>query len=384
MRILSTQDRSVFSRWWWSVDRPLLVAMLALAVLGIGLVTSAGPAVAVRIGATPMHFIIRHLIFLVPSLGVMFFCSLLSSKQIWRLATFVGVAGLIGVFLSLFVGTEIKGATRWVSILGFSIQPSEFIKPCFIIFAGWLLARQKTTEDFPGLWIAFALYVSVIGLLMSQPDFGMSFVVTATFFMMIFLAGCPLRYIVLMAITGVCFLVAVYFTFDHVHSRIDRFLDPASGDTYQVDQSLEAFANGGLFGTGPGGGQVKMQLPDAHSDFIFSVAAEELGLIFTLMLIGIYAFIVLRGFIRLRAGNSVFAMLAGGGLLSMLGLQAFIHMGSATEILPAKGMTLPFVSYGGSSLIAVGMTMGLILALTKGQGTKRHDFRWKPAAASEF
>jgi len=384
MRILSTEDRSVISRWWWSVDRPLLVAMLALAVLGIGLVTSAGPAVAVRIGAAPTHFIVRHLIFLMPSLGVMFLCSLLSPKQIWRLATFVGAAGLAGVFLSLFVGTEIKGATRWVSILGFSVQPSEFVKPCFIIFAGWLLARQKTTEDFPGLWIAFALYVAVIGLLMSQPDFGMSFVVTATFFMMIFLAGCPLRYIVLMAITGVCFLVAVYFTFDHVHSRIDRFLDPASGDTYQVDQSLEAFANGGLFGTGPGGGQVKMQLPDAHADFIFSVAAEELGLIFTLMLIGIYAFIVLRGFIRLRAGNSVFAMLAGGGLLSMLGLQAFIHMGSATEILPAKGMTLPFVSYGGSSLIAVGMTMGLILALTKGQGTKRHDFRWKPAAASEF
>jgi cell division protein FtsW len=384
MPILSSQDRSYIGRWWWSVDRPLLAAMLTLAALGIGLVVTASPAVAVRIHTDSMHFIIRHLVFLVPALGCMFLCSLLSAKQIWRLATVVGIGGILGIVFTLFWGTEIKGATRWVSMFGFSLQPSEFVKPCFVLFAGWLLARQKTTEGFPGLWLAFGLYVSLVTLLMSQPDLGMTVIVTITFFAMIFLAGCPLRYIVVMILGGLLFLVSVYYTFDHVHSRIDRFLDPSSGDTYQVDRSLEAFANGGLFGTGPGGGQVKLQLPDAHADFIFAVAAEELGLIFTILLMCLYGFIVIRGFIRLRASNSVFSMLGGGGLLVMLGAQAFVHMGSATQLLPAKGMTLPLVSYGGSSLIAVGMTMGIILALTKGQGTKRHDFRWKPATASEF
>jgi cell division protein FtsW len=384
MAVLSADDRSHLGRWWWSVDRPLLAAMLILAALGVGLVASASPAVATRIGVTPLHFIIRHVVFMIPAIGVMFLCSMLSAKQIWRLATLVGGIGLFGVLVSLFAGVEVKGATRWVSLAGFSVQPSEFLKPCFVVFAGWLLARQKTTEGFPGLILAFGLYIGVVTLLMAQPDLGMTILVTGTFFAMIFLAGCPLRYIVMMVLGGVLCLVAVYFTFGHVQSRIDRFINPDSGDTYQVDRSLEAFASGGLFGTGPGAGQVKKQLPDAHADFIFSVAAEELGMIFTVLMTGLYAFIILRGFQRLRAGNSVFAMLGGGGLLVMLGFQACIHMGSATQLLPAKGMTLPLVSYGGSSLVAVGMTMGIILALTKGQGTRRHDFRWKPAAGSEF
>lgn len=382
--VLSAQDRSHLGRWWWSVDRPLLAAMLALAALGMGLVVTASPAVAMRLNAEPMHFVVRHAVFLVPAIGVLFLCSLLSPKQIWRVATFGGIAGVIGILLTLFMGVEIKGATRWISLFGFSIQPSEFVKPFFVIMAGWLLARQKTTEGFPGLWLAAALYAVIVTLLMSQPDLGMTGVITLTFFAMIFLAGCPLRYIVVLAAAGMLLLVFFYFTFDHFHSRVERFLDPGSGDTYQVDRSLEAFANGGLFGTGPGGGQVKKQLPDAHADFIFSVAAEELGLIFTVLLVALYGFIILRGFLRLRASNSVFAMLSGGGLLVMLGVQALIHMGSATQVLPAKGMTLPLVSYGGSSLLAVGMTMGIILALTKGQGTRRHDFRWKPAASSEF
>lgn len=384
MAVLSAQDRSHLGRWWWSVDRPLLAAILALAALGVGLVVTASPAVATRLNADPMHFVIRHAVFLVPALGAMFLCSLLSPRQIWRLATFMCVAGVVGILVTLFWGTEIKGATRWITLFGLSVQPSEFIKPAFVVFSGWLLARQKTTEGFPGLLLAFGFYVLVTTLLMSQPDLGMTVVVTATFFAMIFLAGCPLRYIVMMILGGILFMVAIYYSFDHVHSRINRFLDPSSGDTYQVDRSLEAFANGGLLGTGPGGGQVKMQLPDAHSDFIFSVAAEELGLIFTILLMALYAFIILRGFQRLRASNSVFAMLGGGGLLVMLGVQACIHMGSATQILPAKGMTLPMISYGGSSLVAVGITMGIILALTKGQGSRRHDFRWKPAATSEF
>ncbi|HEY8962993.1 MAG TPA: putative peptidoglycan glycosyltransferase FtsW, partial [Alphaproteobacteria bacterium] len=360
MRLLSMQDRSVLSRWWWNIDRPLLGAILAVAVLGAGLVTTASPAVANRLHYEPLYFVIRHMMFLTLALGAMVMASLMSAKQIWRFATVIGVLSLVGVVITLFAGVEIKGATRWVHLPGFSIQPSEFVKPCFVIMAGWLLARQKTLENFPGFWLALALFGITALLLISQPDFGMTVVVTATFFAMVFLAGCPLRFVAVMIGLAVSGAACAYFLFDHVRSRVDRFLDPSSGDTYQVDRSLEAFANGGLLGTGPGGGQVKLQLPDAHADFIFSVAAEELGLIFTLLVVALYGFIVLRGFMKLRGGNSVFSMLAGGGLLIMLGLQALIHMGSATQLLPAKGMTLPFISYGGSSLLAVGMTMGFI------------------------
>ncbi|NBX66379.1 MAG: cell division protein FtsW [Proteobacteria bacterium] len=384
MRFLSAEDRSFLSRWWWSLDHALLAAMLALAVIGIGLVMSAGPAVASRIGADTMHFTVRQAGYLVLALGAMCVCSMLSSKQIWRLATFAGMAAILGVILTLFVGQEIKGATRWITVFGLSIQPSEFVKPLVTVLLGWLLARQKTTEGFPGFIIAMGLCLFVVSLLVMQPDYGMTFVFLSTFVAMIVLAGCPLRYIAVFGVFFAVLFTLAYFTVDHVHSRVERFLDPSKGDTYQVDRSLEAFSSGGLFGTGPGGGQVKMQLPDAHADFIFSVAAEEMGFVFAVILICIYGFIILRGFARLRASNSVFAMLGGGGLLFMLGLQALIHMGSATQIIPAKGMTLPLISYGGSSLIAVGMTMGIILALTKGQGAKRHDFRWKPAAASEF
>lgn len=384
MRLLSMQDRSILSRWWWNVDRPLLGAILAIAVLGAGLVTTASPAVADRYNYEPLYFVIRHMVFLTLALGAMFMTSMMSAKQIWRVATVAGILSLIGVVITLFAGIEIKGATRWVHLPGFSVQPSEFLKPCFVVMAGWLLARQKTSENFPGFWIALALFGVTALLLIMQPDFGMTVVVTATFFAMVFLAGSPLRFVVVMIGLGGTGALAAYYTFDHVRSRVDRFLDPSSGDTYQTDLSMEAFANGGLLGTGPGGGQVKLQLPDAHADFIFSVAAEELGLIFTLLVVALYGFIILRGFMKLRTGNSVFSMLAGGGLLIMLGLQALIHMGSATQLLPAKGMTLPLVSYGGSSLLAVGITMGIILALTKGQNDKRNDFRWKTAAHHEF
>jgi cell division protein FtsW len=384
MRLLSIHERSFISRWWWSIDRPLLAAIIALAVIGMGLVMSAGPAVAVRIGATPMHFTTRQGEYLILAIGVMLGCSMLNPKQIWRLATFAGAAAIIGVVLTLLIGEETKGASRWISLFGLSVQPSEFLKPCATIISGWLLARQKTTENFPGFWIALALSGLVATLFVLQPDIGMTFVFCVTFGALIVLAGYPLRYMVLLGIGGIFMLVLAYFTVHHFQDRIDRFLDPSSGDTYQMDRSLDSFASGGLFGTGPGGGQVKLQLPDAHTDFIFAVAGEELGLVFILCLIGIYGFIVLRGFMRLRHTNSVFAMLSGGGLLFMIGLQAFIHMGSATQLIPAKGMTLPFISYGGSSLIAIGMTMGIILALTKGRDTKKHDFRWKPAANSEF
>lgn len=384
MRFLSVEDRSFISRWWWSLDHALLFAMLALALIGVGLVMSAGPAVAQRIGFEASHFTIRQIFFVLPSVGIMLMASMLNARQIWRVATFISAAALIGIVMTLLFGAETKGATRWISLFGFSLQPSEFAKPSIALMSAWLLARQKTNENFPGVVFATVLTSLVVLLLIMQPDYGMTFVFLCTFVAMVVLAGCRLRYVAIFGALIASLFVIAYFTVDHVHSRVERFLDPSKGDTYQIDRSMEAFASGGLFGTGPGGGQIKNQLPDAHSDFIFSVAAEELGLLFLVLLAALYCFIIIRGFSRLRATNSVFAMLGGGGLLFMIGLQALIHMASTMQVIPAKGMTLPFVSYGGSSLVAVGMTMGFILALTKGQGTKRHDFRWKPAAASEF
>lgn len=377
MGILSMQDRSFLGRWWWGVDRRLLVAIIALVVCGAGLVFTASPPVALRGGLPALHFAMMHLFYLVPAVGAMLVVSMLDNKQIWRLCSVLFLLSIVGVVLTLFFGTEIKGATRWISILGISGQPSEFLKPTFVVVAGWLLARQKTTEKFPGFWIAAALFGLVCALLLSQPDVGMTAVVVVTFVAMVFLAGCPLRYVAIMCGIGVTGFVGAYFGMDHFRSRIDRFLSPGTGDTFQVDRSLEAFANGGFFGTGFGSGEIKRQLPDAHADFIFSVAAEEFGAAFTLILLGAFMFIFWRAFSRLMGGNSVFAMLAGGGLLIMLSVQTFIHMGSATQLLPAKGMTLPLISYGGSSLVAVGITFGILLALTKGTGIQKRDYSWK-------
>ncbi len=267
----------------------------------------------------------------------------------------------------LFTGTEIKGAQRWLSILGFSLQPSEFIKPAFIIVAAWVMALQKTKEGTPGNLIAAGLYFLVIILLLLQPDLGMTFIVTCALAAQVFLAGFPFRLLIAFGAAGIAGLIAAYFSLDHVRSRIDRFIDPASGDTFQVDKSLEAFRSGGLLGTGPGQGTVKLSLPDAHADFIFSVAGEEFGLWFVLVIMLVFGFIILRGFNRLMDSDDIFTLLATGGLLTMFGLQALVHMGSSLHLLPAKGMTLPFISYGGSSLLSMGYAMGSVLALTRRQ-----------------
>ncbi len=377
-------SRGFFVNWWLTLDKALLVTMLTLAAIGIGLVISASPAVAVRIGAPSDHFIIRHVMFLIPALGLMIACSMLSPQQVWRVASILGGIAILGVVMTHIHGVEIKGGKRWIQMFGFSIQPSEFLKPCFIVIAGWLLARQKTSENFKGGWIALGLYALVVALLITQPDFGMTAVVTVSFMGMLVLWGLRLRWFVVL--TGLAMLGAAlaYLTLGHVQDRVNRFLDPSSGDNYQIERSLEAFTEGGLFGVGVGEGKIKRQLPDAHADFVFSVFGEEMGMIFTLGLVALYGFLVVRGFLRLMQGNSVFAMIAGGGLLFMIGLQALIHMGSATRLLPAKGMTLPLLSYGGSSLVAIGMTMGIILALTKLTGNERRDGFWHATTRENF
>lgn len=368
MKLFSRADDSIFGRWWWTVDRPLLFSFIALIFIGVVMVTTASPPTARHLGLNDFHFLIRHLIFLVPSCCFLIGLSFLDDRWVWRFASILFLGTVVALIMVLFFGMEIKGAKRWLHLPGMSLQPSEFIKPAFAVVGAWLMSLQKTQENFPGNSVTAALYLGVISLLLLQPDLGMTVVVSAIWGVQIFLAGFPFRLLILLLIVGVGGLVGAYFTFPHVESRVNRFFHPESGDNLQVERSLEAIKNGGIMGTGPGQGEVKLRIPDAHADFIFSVAGEEMGAIFLFILLGVFLFVLLRGIHKLNQSEDIFRVLAVGGLLTMFGLQAFIHMGSALNILPAKGMTLPFISYGGSSMLSISIAMGCLLALTRQSG----------------
>ena len=357
-------DHSVLGRWWWTVDRWTLAALAVIISLGMFLVAAASPSVAERIGLSSYFFVIHQGIMLVPTLFLMIGISLMTPKGIRRLAMLLFLVTVLGLMLTLVAGVEIKGARRWIHFGSLSVQPSEFLKPAFAVVCGWVFSRRHVI-GFSAYAIATGLYLMVALLLLLQPDLGMTVVITAIWLGEFFLAGLPLVLMAGLAGFSVCGLVGAYFVFPHVQSRIDRFLNPASGDTYQIDRSLEAFANGGILGTGPGQGKIKLVLPDAHADFIFAVAGEELGLIATVLIVSLFAFVVLRGFSRVMKESDLFILLAASGLLIQFGLQALIHMGSSLHLLPAKGMTLPFISYGGSSLLALGIGTGMMLSLTR-------------------
>ena len=365
--LFSRADNSLLGRWWWTVDRGLLGAFVVLVVFGVLLVTTASPPVAGTLGLGSYYFLKHHLIMLVPALCFLIGVSMLPPRQIWRLASIVYIFSAVAMVFVLFYGMEIKGAQRWLHVFGFSLQPSEFAKPAFAIVSAWFMSRQKENAEFPGNYIAAGFYLTTVSLLLMQPDLGMTFVVTCIWASQIFLAGFPFRLLIGFGATGSFGLAMAYFGFEHVRSRVDRFFHPESGDNYQVEKSLEAFQHGGLVGAGPGQGTIKEALPDAHADFIFSVAGEEMGLWFVLIIIAVFAFIVWRGLNRLINSDNMFTVLAVGGLLTMFGLQALVHMGSAMNILPTKGMTLPFISYGGSSVLSLGFSMGSVLALTRRQ-----------------
>lgn len=365
MIALARTDTSLLGRWWWTVDRWLITCLLLIIAMGAILVLAASPSVAERIGLDAYHFVRRQFIILPLALTVMFAVSLLSPLQVRRLAAIGFLGCVVLLALTPLVGAEIKGARRWVSFAGMSLQVSEFVKPCLAVISAWMFAEWRRRPEFPGHAVAIALYTAVVGLLLLQPDFGQSVLITLVFIGQFFLAGLPVAWLVATGALGLAGLVGAYFLFPHVTSRVNRFLDPTSGDTYQVDRSLEAFINGGFLGTGPGEGEIKQLLPDAHADFIFSVAGEEFGAITCLLIIVLFGFVVLRGFSRLFADGSLFVLLAGAGLLMQFGLQALVHMASALQLAPAKGMTLPFISYGGSSLIALALAMGMALALTR-------------------
>lgn len=365
MTLVARTDTSVIGRWWWTVDRWALSALVILMLVGAWLVVTASPPVAERLGYGSFHFAKRHLIMLPVAAAILIGASLLSPRGVLRVGAVVFAVSLLLLAATLVVGVETKGARRWINIAGFSMQPSEFVKPAFAIVAAWLFAEGKRDKAIPGHWIAFALYFLVVTLIIAQPDLGMTMVVTSVWLAQFFLAGLSMWLVIGLGLAGIAGLFGAYFMFPHVTSRIDRFLDPASGDSYQIDKSLSAFVNGGFLGRGPGVGRVKETIPDAHADFIFAVAGEEMGAIVCLIIVGLFAFLVIRCFARLLAEQNLFVFLAVAGLVTNFGLQAVINIGSSLHLLPTKGMTLPFISYGGSSLLALALTMGMALALTR-------------------
>ncbi len=358
-------DTSIMGNWWWTVDRWSLVAIAALMAFGALLAAASSPAVAERIGLDALYFIKRHFMLLPVSVILILGISALTPVQVRRLAVIAFLGCVVLLAATLMLGVEIKGARRWLSLAGFSLQVTEFVKPTFAVVAAWLFSEAAHDPRFPGRLICTGIFALVLGLIIAQPDLGQAVVITAVWMAQFFLAGLPMWLVAGLVVLGASGIVGSYFTLSHVTSRIDRFLDPDSGDTYQIERSIEAFSSGGLFGRGPGEGQVKTVLPDAHADFVFAVAGEELGLLVTLIIVSLFAFIVLRGLARAMSEQNLFVLLAVSGLLVQFGIQALINMGSSLQLIPTKGMTLPFISYGGSSLLGIGLGLGMTLALTR-------------------
>lgn len=365
MTAFARTDRSLLGRWWWTVDRWSLAVLVLLLLAGVVLVMAASPPVAERIGVPGFHFVTRHFLFLLPALGTMLALSLLEPVGVRRAALALLALSILLLLATPLMGPEIKGARRWISLGSFSLQASEFVKPALAVVAAWLFAEARRRPGFPGYWLSAVLAAGVLALLVWQPDFGMAATVAAIWGGQLFLAGLPLPLVGAAAAAAIAGLGAGYALMPHVRDRIDRFLDPKSGDSYQVDTAMRAFESGGLLGRGPGEGAVKNHLPDAHSDFIFAVAGEEFGLIACLLLVAAFAFVALRGMARAGRAGDLFAMLAVAGLAIQFAMQAAVNMGVSLQLLPATGMTLPLVSYGGSALLGMAVAMGMMLALTR-------------------
>jgi cell division protein FtsW len=354
-----------FSEWWWTVDRLTLAALGALMLGGIVLCLAASPPVAARIGLDPFHFVNRQVLFLIPAAAVLTATSFLSPRDIRKVALIVFIVSLALTAATPYFGAEIKGARRWLVILGINIQPSEFLKPAFVVLIAWLFGETARRPEMPANSIALSLLINVVALLVMQPDFGQTMLIALVWGALFYMAGMRLIWVIGLAGAASVGLMTAFFTVPHVAQRINRFLDPSSGDTFNVDLATESFLRGGWFGRGPGEGTIKRILPEGHTDFIFAVAGEEFGVVLCLILVALFAFIVIRALVRATHTEDPFIRFASAGLAMLFGLQSTINMAVNLHLMPAKGMTLPFVSYGGSSLISLAYGMGMLVALTR-------------------
>jgi cell division protein FtsW len=365
--MVSRLERTHFAAWWWTVDRLLLAALLALVLGGIVLSLAASPPVASRLGLDPFYFVSRHMLYVPPALAVMLATSFLPPRHIRRLALGVFVLSILLVAASLQFGAEVKGARRWLVLFGINIQPSEFLKPSFVILVAWLFGESPRRPEMPANTIALLLLLIALTGLVLQPDFGQTMLVALVWGGLFFLSGMRMVWVAGLGGAASVGLATAYLLIPHVARRIERFLDPASGDSFNIDQALESFQRGGWFGRGPGEGMVKRILPESHTDFVFAVAAEEFGIALCLLLVVVFAFIVLRALRHAMANEDAFTRFAVAGLAILFGFQSAINMAVNLHLMPAKGMTLPFISFGGSSMISLAYAMGMLLALTRGR-----------------
>lgn len=354
-------DRTLVGNWWWTIDRTMLAGVAFLALVGLVLIFAASPAVGERVYGAEMHFVIKHLFFLLPASALLLGVSLLAPLGVLRLS--VGMLGLFGflLVLTLFFAPEVKGAYRWLPLFGFPLQPSEFVKPAVVVVVAHLLARRPGIGAMP---VTLGVVLPVLAVLVMQPDIGMTAVVAAVYGVQLFVAGLNWFWVVLFLGAGMMGAWQAYLWLPHFTDRVNEFLDPSSLG-YQIERALRAVASGGLFGRGPGEGEQKWHLPDAHADFIFAATAEEFGIVACLALVALFSFLILRGLWRINESSDRFVQLAASGLVAEFGLQALINMAVNLNLIPTKGMTLPFISYGGSSLLALAIAMGMLLALTR-------------------
>jgi cell division protein FtsW len=361
---LSRADTSVVGKWWWSVDRVTLGALAVLLGIGYVLALAATPGMSLHISDPHMQAMLRQIFFLLLGGTVMVAISMFSLRQVRLTAAGMLIVFLVLTGFTLVHGMEVDGANRWLSVLpGFTIQPSEFLRPAFIIISARLIAESRVNQKFPGRAAALGLFGLVVIMLKMQPDIGMTFLFAMVVFTQFYIDGMETKWVgMALLLLGVAAVLAFLFI-PHVHHRVMLFWDPPKGSQPLI--ALSAFGHGGLLGLGPGEGQVKQHLPDARADFVFAVAGEEFGFFACAFIILIFALIVMRALMRLLGEQNHFVVLAAGGLIVGFGLQAFVNMSSSLSLIPTKGMTLPFISYGGSSVLAISVQMGLLLALTR-------------------
>lgn len=363
--MVSRAERTALANWWWTIDRWLLAAILALMAFGLVLAMAGSPPVAERLNLPTFHFVHRQVLYLVPAIVVLIAASFLSPREVRRAALFVFAISIALIVVALLYGPEVKGSRRW--ILG--IQPSEFLKPAFVILVAWAFSEGGQRRDVPGNMVAIALLPVTIIPLILQPDFGQTLLVVTVWAALFLLAGLHWFWIIGLGGAGMGGAFLAYKFVPHVRARILKFIDPGAGggivDTFQVDTAVESFLSGGWLGKGPGEGTVKRILPDAHTDFIFAVTAEEFGILACLAIIFIFAFIVIYGLVMAARNEDPFCRFAAAGLAILFGVQAAINMAVNVHLVPAKGMTLPFLSYGGSSLVSLALGVGFLIAVTR-------------------
>jgi cell division protein FtsW len=368
MQVFSRSDRSPLAEWWRTIDKGLIAAALILLGAGMVLSLAAGPAAAAKIGYDdPFHFVYRQAVFAILSAGLLVGSSVLSAAWVRRVCAALFVICFFMMAALLLFGHEAKGATRWLRFWGTTFQPSEIMKPAIIVLSAWLLAQREKFPAGPWAVIAFAFYAVTVGLLLLQPDVGQSALLTAGFVIVFFISGLPWRWATGFVVGGAGLGWSLYALLPHVKQRVDSFLYPSQNDTYQIDRAREAIERGGFFGVGPGEGMVKRVLPDAHTDFVYSVAGEEFGLVMLAVLTLLFAVISIKGVMDASKQKDIYQRAAGVGLYAIFGLQAAVNMAVNLSLIPPKGMTLPLISSGGSSLLGSALTLGLALALTRKQ-----------------